>query len=214
MLKRTVISRDNLWFSATVLGALAGIIYNSWPLGYWLNPYVARHDLASELEALHQPYNWLFISGDVLSSVLIMYLVILLWKKHQPTKSKRLTTLALVNLLLFAVGTIADTLVPLHCDPSVQHCAAGLHNPLLIAHGFFSIAASTCLFISVALVWWLRRRNPHMNTLLGGYVLLAIFSVISLVTPGQDSWAQHYALLLDGVCLAAIPYVLLQPSNC
>lgn len=48
---------------------VAGLLYSSWPLGYWLNPQ-ADHGLASNLEALHQPYNWLFILIDISSGVL------------------------------------------------------------------------------------------------------------------------------------------------
>jgi len=35
-----------------VLALLAGILYASWPLGYWLNPAVSKAGLASALEGV------------------------------------------------------------------------------------------------------------------------------------------------------------------
>lgn len=189
------------------LAAAAGVIYNSWILGYWLNPVVARHDLASELEALQQPFNWLFTTGDIVCGLLVILLSVILWRRRT---SKRHWTnkLASITFGLFGLGTLLDALLPLSCDPTIQQCPITIHDPLLLAHGFFSIAASLALFISVVAVWWTRRHNPLTAALIIGYVLFGIFSVVSLVTPGQDSWAQHYSLLFDGLCLTVVTAML------
>jgi hypothetical protein len=194
------------WMYLIILSVLAGIIYNSWIVGYWLNPFVARNDLASELEAFHQPYNWLFISGDVVSSLLMIFVAVWLWRWVLKTSRSKMIVAALCNSVLFAVGTIFDALVPLKCDPTAQVCPALIHSPITVVHGLFSILASVCLFVAIVLLWWLQKRSRVMVALMVGYAFFGIFSIISLVTPGQDSWAQHYSLILDGICISIIPY--------
>ena len=66
---RELSSATALAWSYTVDGA-GWCFYASWPLGYWLNP-VANRGLASNLEAAHQPYNWVFIAFDIVSGLLI-----------------------------------------------------------------------------------------------------------------------------------------------
>jgi hypothetical protein len=205
--------KSNSLLALTILSTLSGIIYNSWIVGYWLNPLVARNDLASELEALHQPYNWFFVLCDIICSSMAIGVAYVLWRPLRRVKRTRLLMAALLNVVLFAAGTIFDALVPLHCDPSAQVCPALIHDPLVIVHGLFSILASACLFITMALLWWLNRRSHLMNLIVVGYILFGVFSVISLITPNQDSWAQHYSLIFDGVCLAIIPYVVIKLTN-
>lgn len=194
------------WQKLTVLAILAGIIYNSWPLGYWLNP-AASGQLASALEALHQPYNWVFISGDVISSLLIMLVVWLIWRQLRPSK---LLAFILWNVVLFGVGTIADTLLPEPCLPGSLGCQGWQHNPLLLAHGIFSILASVCLFVALLLVWWRRRRSWWLNGLMAGYVVFGLFSLVEAVTPTSGNWSQHYYITLCGVWLALIPHAIKQ----
>ncbi len=201
------------WRGLTILSVLSGIIYNSWPLGYWLNPYVAQHDLASDLESLNEPFRWVFVDGDIVSSVLLIIvavaLVVVIRKSFKPT----LVIVALSNAIAFAVGTIVDALIPLHCDPSVQRCQPYIHNPVLLIHGVFSIMASVCLFVAMAIFWWLDKRSHLMRGIVLGYILFGIFSIISILIPGQDNWAQHYSLALDGVCIAVIPFITMQLIN-
>jgi hypothetical protein len=48
---RMLVSKIDFWFAVA-----AGLVYSSWPLGFWFNPLVAHRDFASELGAAHQPY--------------------------------------------------------------------------------------------------------------------------------------------------------------
>jgi hypothetical protein len=196
------------WQKLTIISILAGIIYNSWPLGYWLNPIVARRGLGSELEGLHQPYNWLFIGGDVVSSLLIGLVAVWLWSLLRRQVHRTVFDIALLNIGGFSVCTIVDALLPLHCDPSIQRCPSFVHDPLLLMHGIFSIAASVFLFISLLLIWWIDRRDWLLQALLYGYVLFGIFSLIPLFTPGRNNWSQHYYLTLCSVWLAVLPYAI------
>lgn len=187
--------RTTRW--ASYLAVAAGVLYNSWLLGYWLNPAVARHGLASELEAVHQPYNWLFTAADVVSSGFVLLVCWLLWRRRSAA--------VLASAAIFAAGTVADALLPMHCNPSLQRCPSFRVDHLLLVHGIFSIMAAAALFISLALLWWHDRKSTMLNGLMVGYVLFGFFSVLEALTPASGNWSQHYYLLLCGVWLALLP---------
>lgn len=197
------------WQWLLIPGVVAGVLYNSWIAGYWLNPMVARHGLASELEALHQPYNWLFTGADILCSVIIIGLAYRLWRRGL----SRLQKAILINYAAFALFTIVDAILPMHCDPSLKRCPDAFHDPMLVAHGVCSILASLGLFLAVVFSWWRAKREVLLQALIIGYILFGVFSLISLLTPGEDSWAQHYTLLLDGVCIVTVPLIIGAPSR-
>jgi len=201
------------WFRMDVLAILAGVLYASWPLGFILNPNVARNGLASALEGLHQPYNWVFITGDVVSSVLITIVCWLIWRRLQDSPPKRVFKIVLVNIALFAAGTIIDALLPLHCEPTLQRCPNFTHDYLLLLHGLFSILAAICLFISLSLLWWERRHNLLLNNLMAGYLLFSLFSLLAVIKPSLGNWSQHYYLTLCGVVLALLPHAVRNTLN-
>ncbi len=190
------------------LAVFSGILYSSWPLGPLLNPNVAHSGLASGLEGRGQPYNWLFIAGDILSSLIMMLVCWLMWRRLRGNHDKRLLEFALVNVVLFAVGTIIDAALPLSCEPSIQKCPSFTHDHLLLAHGLFSIMAGVWLFVSLAILWWHRRHTVMLNSLLVGYVLFSLFSVLSVVYPSWGNLSQHYYLALCGVWLALLPHAV------
>ncbi|MFI5270955.1 MAG: DUF998 domain-containing protein [Candidatus Saccharimonadales bacterium] len=193
------------WRRMDILAVFAGIIYASWPLGYWLNPGASSRGLASELEGVHQPYNWVFIVGDILSSLLITLVCWLIWRRLRGTHDKKLLEFALFNIVLFAAGTVIDAALPLRCEPTIQVCPNFMHDPLLLAHGLFSIQAALCLFISLAILWWHRRHTVLLNSLVIGYLLFSLFSLIAVIKPGLGNLSQHYYLALCGVWLALLP---------
>ena len=197
------------YFAILIISISAGLLYNSWPFGYWLNPTTSKLSLASGLEAPGQPYNWMFIGGDVVSSVLVIVFAYLLWRVYQDRKSKRVNWV-IISLIGYSVFTIADALYPVTCIPNLQNCPSFVHEPTLIIHGFFSITASLFLFASLFILWFHERKNVIMNVLIIGYILFGLFSLIDALAPGKNSnWSQHYYISLCSVWLILIPYVLL-----
>lgn len=189
------------------LSVAAGLLYNSWPFGYWLNPAVSKHSLASGLEAAGQPYNWVFIGGDVASSMLAMAACLLLWRRLRGGERSRLAVAALVMVMAFGVGTIVDALLPEHCVPGLQRCASFTHDHTLLLHGLFSVGASLALFISVGVAWMRQRYSVLLNGVLIAYILFGVVSLVQAVAPGNTSnWSQHYYITLCSVWLALIPY--------
>lgn len=195
------------WVILCGVSLLAGILYNSWPLGYILNPVVASRGLGSELEGLHQPYNWLFIGLDVVSSLMIMAVVGLIWYWRRQTKGLWLQ-LTVAMVMGFGVFTIADALLPLRCSPSLMRCPSFRTDHLLLTHGIVSILASVCLFVSVALLWWRKRTSHMLNFVITGYIVFGIFSLVAIFTPGQGNWAQHYYITLCSLWLFLLPLAL------
>lgn len=200
-------NRRALWS----LGIAAGLLYISWPLGYWLNPAVSKNSLASGLEAVGQPYNWFFIGADVASGLLVIALCWLFWSALKNFSQLRAVYATLMSAALFGVGTIVDALLPEQCIPNFEQCPSFTHNHILLVHGVFSILASICLFISLCITWMYQRRNILLNGLLLGYILFSIISLIEAVFPaGNGNWSQHYYITLCGIWIMAIPYAVEQ----
>lgn len=193
------------WVRMTVLAGLAGLLYSSWPLGYILNPAVNRSALASGLEALHQPYNWVFISGDVSSSLLMILICWLLLRHYRKKGQQLFLGFVLFNVVIFAAGTIADTLLPENCLPGAASCPSWQHNPLLLAHGVFSILASLGLFLALLVIWW-RNRRPILYALMVGYTVFGLLSLYEAVSPDKGNFSQHYYITLCSIGMAMIPY--------
>jgi hypothetical protein len=198
-------SDHNFWIRMTVLASIAGVLYSSWPLGYILNPTINRNQLASALEAIHQPYNWVFIGGDVSSSLLMILICWWLWRHYHRKKQRAVLGFVLINVVIFGLGTIFDTLLPEHCLPTAVTCPSWQHDHLLLAHGVFSILASVCLFLALLVLWW-RNRVPLMNALMLGYSVFGLLSLYEGLNPNQGNFSQHYYITLCSVVMAVIPY--------
>jgi hypothetical protein len=190
-----------------ILAVVAAVAYCSWPLGYLLNPAVSRRGLASELAALHQPYNWLFIALDVLAGALVLTVTGLLWQRS----ADRVRKTILVNFAIFGLLTAIDALMPMSCEPSLTSCPSLSHQPLLVLHGIASIGASIGLFISAVLVWWQKRKHTGagiMSILMVGWTLFGVFSLYFFFRPGPGYLSQHYYITLCSVWTAVLPFML------
>lgn len=195
----------SFWVRVTLLACLAGITYSSWPLGYILNPSVNSTQLASALEGLHQPFNWVFISGDIISSLLMLVVSWLLWRHYRNKYKNYFLNFVLINLIIFALGTIIDTLLPESCLPGAASCLSWRHNPILLAHGIFSILASFCLFLALLFIWW-KNRTLIFTALMIGYIVFGLLSLYEAVGPTQSNFSQHYYISLCSLGMALIPY--------
>jgi len=192
---------------AIALAVVAGVAYCSWPLGYVLNPLVSRRGLASELAALHQPYNWLFILLDVLAGTLIVAVARLL-RGHA---HRRMDAFALVNYALFGLLTAIDAALPMTCEPSLTTCPSLSHQPVLILHGIASIGASVCLFLSAVVVWGQKRGKNGgaiVTTFMVGWLVFGVLSLYFLVRPGPGYLVQRYYITLCSAWIMALPSML------
>jgi hypothetical protein len=99
-----------------ILAGLFFILYNSWLLGYYLNPLVAGSALASLLGASGQPYNWLFIWGDVVCGLVVLAISALVYKPN------RLLIISLSGFIVFGIMTALSALLPIHCSGVASSC--------------------------------------------------------------------------------------------
>jgi lipoprotein signal peptidase len=192
-----------------LLACIAALLYSSWPLGYILNPRVAHVSLASGLEAVHQPYNWVFVLADVISSAVILVVCYLLWSSYKATHARQIIAITLICTSLFAVGTIVDALLPERCVPNLMACPSFTQDHTLLFHGIFSILASVCLFGALFVVWLKNLRNITLSMLLTGYIAFGIMSLMQAIIPrDKGNWSQDYYMALCSLWVLLLPYAI------
>ncbi|HEX7963507.1 MAG TPA: DUF998 domain-containing protein [Candidatus Saccharimonadales bacterium] len=179
------------WF-----GGFGALLYCSWPLAWLLNPTVARHSLASQLQAPGQPYSWLFIATDVTAGALLLIAGFL--QLRGGAAPSHLPFAVVACYVAFGVLAMGAAVTPLTCDPSMQVCGPLLRHPLTIAHGAMSITSVLALLAALIVVAaLLYRRGASRRTLalvnLVGFCWL-IFGVGSL---GDIWWHLHVSTELQ-----------------
>lgn len=97
--------------------ALIAMVYNSWPLGYLLDSSTARYGLPSDLEYTGHPYDWLFIAGDVIVGLGLIFLSIYLYRAKQKINFNNSLLISLcLGLFLFGFFTGFGADSPDKCD--------------------------------------------------------------------------------------------------
>jgi hypothetical protein len=194
------------WKRLTILSIVAGIIYNSWPLGFVLNPTVAHHGLASELAGVNQPYNWVFIYGDVVSSLMMLFIVFNIWSfMMHKTKSKWLW-LSLGGMVIFCITASIAALCPLQCISAIERCPTFVHNPITLLHAITSVAAGFSVLAFVTGLWLNKKRDYFLALQFIIVFLIGSWALIVLFTPGTDLVAQYTFISLSSLCMAAYPW--------
>lgn len=187
----------------------AGIIYNSWPLGYALDRQVARTGLASDLQRSGHPYYWLFILGDVMAGSLAVAAAWLMMRDRlRPGVGSK--PLAAIGLAMFGVFTALCALVPL------QHSVAAF-TIFRTGDGGFGLDALTnslaelgILIALGALVFDRRAWQSHpRRTLMAAatsilWVASGVWFVIPAVTGGNAHLAQQALLITTGLAVIVI----------
>lgn len=191
----------------------AGVLYSSWPLGYWLNP-VASQGLASNLEATHQPYNWLFVLLDIASGLLVLAASWWLWRLMKKTDLP-LLRYAVLGFGLFGLLTAIDALLPIDCVDVLNRCGSVFSDPAFIVHGIVSIGSIVGLTVSIMSVWWLvirdRQAARSLRWLLHGTMFLWFgFGVVTaalIVEARSSTLSQHLFITVCSLWMVALPYV-------
>ena len=215
IMKRPIFKVLNI--NSTALMVLAGFFYSSWPLGYWLNPQ-ANRGLASDLGALHQPYNWVFIIMDVVCGILVGIVsgkLLIIIRSGSNRKNLPGLWIAVLGAAGFGLFTAVDALLPLNCIQGSPQCEVSLNNSYFVIHGIFSIGSIAGLTVSIVAVWLLLLSRERAVISLA-HLTLAIFLVVwlsfgaltlYLVLHNRSSaLAQHFFIGFCCLWLIALPY--------
>ena len=199
-----------------VLAGLSGLLYSSWPLGFILNP-VATRGLASNLEALHQPYNWLFIGFDILCGLLILAVAVRLNKIFLKPRFS-LIVIAIYSYAAFGLTTAVDALIPFDCAADQQQCGNIAAHPLVIVHGLISIVSIGVLTLSllvVLYVLWCEGQLHGWQLKASGAFTVVWFSfglgtAYLLMKMQPSAGAQHVFVLLNSLWIFGMPAILIR----
>jgi len=206
--------RKILDWKLAAAASVAGLLYSSWPLGYIFNP-VANRGLASNLEALAQPYNWLFILLDILSGLIVVGVAVTLYERSRGSR-QWLLKWSIVGYGLFGVLTALDALLPIDCLNTVQRCGAFTGHPLIILHGLASLGSIGFLTVSLVGLWFLLIYRQAVNGLLRWllHTLLLIWfgfgiaTGIFLLNNRSSALSQHLFITVCSIWLAIFPYLV------
>ncbi|HEV7454383.1 MAG TPA: DUF998 domain-containing protein [Candidatus Saccharimonadales bacterium] len=191
------------------LAILAAILYCSWPLAYVLNPAVGRHALASQLETSGQPFNWVFIGGDVLTGVVLAIAILL--QMRAVWQAGRAVRWSAIGYLLFGLLAATAAIVPLNCDPQAGTCGVLWRDPYIIVHGAASIVSVIALLVSVAVLGIMayRRRASRaarytLGAVLAGWLLFGIGSVVEFLLHVTGNAMQDYFITLCSISVVVV----------
>jgi hypothetical protein len=203
-----------------IVSGLVAIIYNSWPLGYILNNPVAHHQLASELEAAGQPYNWFFVCCDLITCLLLLYLALRYWQRRPATYKNGALNAVIFGLALFGVFTAVSALTPLSCQINDLRCGAHA-SQILALHNLTGGVASFGLFISLSGTWLFSIERPltpatvFIRLVTTLWCLSGIAYLFFTVINQYMQLVQDVFLILSGIGVIAIclPYYKLITSD-
>jgi len=191
------------------LSLVAAFLYSSWPWGLVLDPAVARHSLASQLEAPHHPYSWLFIAMDVATGLVLILIGATQLIRHRTNTINRGVVMSYV---LFGVLVMIAAFTPLVCDPTVQSCGPLVHNYRILIHGIASVSSVMFLLAALLGVTIDAYRDHGANLATGalifimmGWLLFGIGSVGSiLLRLHNGNNLQDYFITLCSLSVVAV----------
>jgi hypothetical protein len=183
--------RGSLPTAPLVIAALAALLYSNFLLDWVLRGFEGMGQVVSALEAPGQPNAILLRVTDVVSAVLVVYLL--------PPVRARLVgggwrEVFVGATLLFAIGAVLAAVVATPCGPGVT-CVGSGQQLATAVHEYSSITSDTALYVGVGAAWfstrgtgpgWFRRAAWWAFGL-GGVVLTIIFGYFNWA--GDPAWA-------------------------
>ncbi|MDH2413795.1 hypothetical protein [Nocardioides sp. CER19] len=186
---------------ACVLGALAGLLFNSWPLGFAVDRPALDGTYFSVLEMSGRPYAHVFVACDLAAGVLAVLAGLLLL--NRPFVAS--------GLVMFGVGNVWGALVPINgsCATSVVSCGAAPAQ-LLEPHTLASTLSVIGLALAASSLW---RRGRWMRAVILSCALASLLLPISVMTAHGVTGSQVLFMTACGAMLAAVPCAALTPTE-
>lgn len=176
-----------------MLGVLAGVLYNSWPLAFALDRPGLRGTYLSVLEMPGRPYAHAFVALDLAAGAAAVAAGMLL-RRHRP---------AAVGLVMFGIGNALEATIPIgaSCAPSVASCGIA-PGQVLAPHDIASILSVAGLVVAL---WSLRRHSRWMTAVCLFAAGTGLFLGLSVVAVRWVTVSQISFLVGCGVALGAVP---------
>ena len=198
------------------LAGLAALLYSSWPLGYFLNPS-GNKGLASNLQGIGQPYNWLFITLDVFAGLAVAIVAVWLLK-GVIRQTNTYVRNAVIGYGLFGILTSLDAVLPVDCAADQNGCGALINHPLVILHGIVSIASIGFLALSVVFMWlFVVRQRPArrgllfvVNAMLASLIVFGFITAVLIATQRSSALSQHVFIAICSLWIVLLPYIILR----
>ncbi len=199
------------------LSILTAVIYNIWPLGYWLDPSALNDNYLSVLEVYSKPYAWVFILGDALTATVVIIIGLRLLKLIQPPHKRS----ALIGYLVFGVATLFEATTPIsnRCDESISACGI---SPVQIfsVHDLASIIAALGLFYALykSLAYFKAKGEETAKSCLARclnytfwiWSISGLFLVASVGLNRATLISQALFIMACGLALIMLPLAMLQ----
>lgn len=178
---------------ACVLGLLTGLLYNSWPLAFVLDPRALRGAYFSVLEMPGRPHAHVFVACDLAAGALAVVAGLLLLRHP----------LVAAGLVMFGIGNVLEGTIPIQasCATSVASCGIA-PGQVLAPHTVASVLSVAGLALAL---WSLRGRGRWMFAVTTLVAVTALFLLVSVVTARWVSVSQMSFLAGCGVALGAVP---------
>lgn len=170
------------------------MLYNVWPLGFWLDPSALHGTYVSVLEVPGHPYAHLFMACDLATGVTAFLAGMVLRRRH---------LMAGLGFVVFGLGTIAEGAIPIapDCATSVRSCGIDL-GQVIAPHDIASIASALSLALSVLAARNLTRWMPFLA---GAWIASGLFLVGSIVVERFTMSSQASFLVACGLALIGVP---------
>ena len=178
---------------ACALGVLAGLLYNSWPLGFVLDPRAMRGTYLSVLEIPGRPHAQVFVACDLAAGLMAVVAGLLLLRDP----------LVAAGLAMFGIGNVLEGCIPIEasCSASVSACGSA-PGQALAPHALASILSFAGLVLAL---WSLRHHSRRMSAVLVLVAGCALFLGVSVVADRWVTVSQISFLVACGVALGAVP---------
>ena len=177
---------------AALLALLSGVLYNTWPLGFVLDPGALHGTYVSVLEAPGRPHAHVFVACDLLAGVTA---VLAGWMLRR-------YPLVAIALVVFGVGTVLEAALPIDpsCATSVASCGIAPEQ-VLAPHDVASLVSALGLVIGL---WSLHDHSQWLRLVIALGVLAGLFMVVSVVVVRWLMLSQAALLVMCGVSAYAV----------
>lgn len=179
-------------YTLAVLLVAGAVLYSSWVLAFVLNPGNPFEGFASQLAATDQEHGFLYRTGDLLTGI-VLTVAGLLGLTVRPHRF--FTTVGWLALVVFAIGTIADSRLPLHCSkPACEATQVPLTHQWHALTSTVSVTAAVVSALAFIIAIFVYRAPTAMRV--AGVSVVALFLIGTLwMLVGVDDPSGSHAWL-------------------